>query len=121
MGTQFRSALVVSAVGLVGLSLAVTVKPSAAAAQRPAYPAYKMARTVDGKPDFNGFWQAVSTANWDLEDHPPRPGLAQLGVFGVIPPGQGVVEGGKIPYQPSALAKKKENFEKRWTNDPEAK
>lgn len=113
MRTWIRNASVASGVGL-----ALMVMTSAAAPQGPVS---GVPRTSDGKPDFNGFWQAVSTANWDLEDHPPRPGLAQLGVFGVIPPGQGVVQGGEIPYQPWALAKKKENFENRWTRDPETK
>ena len=37
------------------------------------------------------------------------------------PPGQGVVEGNEIPYQPWALAKKKENYANRATLDPENK
>jgi len=32
-----------------------------------------------------------------------------------------VVEGNEIPYRPSALARQKENFEKRMTADPEIK
>ena len=35
-----------------------------------------------------------------------------------MPPGRGVVEGNEIPYKPEALAQKKENFEKRATEDP---
>ncbi|HLY16391.1 MAG TPA: hypothetical protein VKR61_04170, partial [Bryobacteraceae bacterium] len=54
-------------------------------------------RTADGKPDFSGVWQALNTAAWDIQDH-----SGQLGV----PPGQGVVEGNEIPYQPWAAAKK---------------
>ena len=38
-----------------------------------------------------------------------------------MPPGIGVVEGGPLPYQPAAAAKKKENFEKRLALDPEIK
>ena len=45
-----------------------------------------------------------------------------MGVWGAGPGGQSIVEGGEIPYRPEALAKKKENFEKRMavkvTNDP---
>ena len=84
--------------------------------------AYKFPRTPDGHPDLNGIWQAVNTANWDLQDHSAAPGpVAALGAAGAIPPGQGVVEGGDIPYLPAALAKKKENFTKRFTTDPEIK
>jgi hypothetical protein len=88
------------------------------AAQTPPTPP---AKTADGRPNFNGVWQALNTANWDLEDHTPRAGLPQLGVIGVMPPGQGVVEGGEIPYQPAAAAKKQENFKNRMSEDPEAK
>jgi hypothetical protein len=65
-------------------------------------------RTPDGRPNFNGIWQALTTAAWNIQDH-----HAQLGV----PAGQGVVEGNEIPYQPSALAKKQENFKNRQTAD----
>ena len=38
-----------------------------------------------------------------------------------MPPGAGIVEGGPIPYLPAALAKRKENYDKRATRegDPE--
>jgi hypothetical protein len=78
-------------------------------------------RAWDGRPDLNGVWQAIGTANWDLEDHPARPGHPDLGAVGAMPPGLGVVVGGEIPYQPAALEQKKKNFEKRLTDDPEAK
>jgi len=82
---------------------------------------YVPPRAADGKPDLNGIWQAMNTANWDLEDHPALAGLPQTGAIGAIPPGQGVVEGGEIPYRPEALAKKKENLQRRLTADPEVK
>jgi hypothetical protein len=79
-------------------------------------------RTADGKPDLNGIWQALNTANWDLQDHSARAGQAvALGAVGAVPAGLGVVEGGEIPYLPEAAAKKKENFENRLTADPEIK
>jgi len=81
-----------------------------AAAQTTA-PRGALPRTSDGKPDLNGVWEVLSTAAWDLQDHPAR--LA-------VPAGQGVVEGNEIPYQPWALAKKQENFKNRETADPEA-
>jgi hypothetical protein len=79
-------------------------------------------RTKDGKPDLNGTWQALNTANWDIQDHPARQGpvLALGGAFGV-PAGQGVVEGNEIPYQPWARAKKQENAQNWLTLDPEIK
>jgi hypothetical protein len=84
--------------------------------------AYKAPRTADGKPNLNGIWQALNTANWDLEGHAARPGLVvALGAVGAEPGGIGVVEGGEIPYLPAAKAKKKENFENRLTADPEIK
>jgi len=83
---------------------------------------YKAARTRDGKPNLNGIWQALGTAYWDIEGHAARPGaVAALGAVGAVPAGQGVVEGGEIPYQPWAAAKKKENFKNWLTADPEIK
>ncbi|MGE3510556.1 MAG: hypothetical protein AB7N65_16920 [Vicinamibacterales bacterium] len=54
------------------------------------------------------------------EDHPAGPGVAsaQIGIYGAEPPGLGVVEGGPIPYQPSALARKRANLAKRAVSDP---
>jgi hypothetical protein len=79
-------------------------------------------RTFDGHPDLSGIWQTLSTANWDLQDHPAAPGpFFQLGAVGAVPSGQGVVEGGAIPYKPEALKQKQENFKNRWKDDPEIK
>jgi len=69
-------------------------------------------RASDGKPDLSGIWQVMNTAAWDIEDHG-----ASLGV----PAGQGVVDGGRLPYQPAAEAKRRENFASRRTADPETK
>jgi hypothetical protein len=79
-------------------------------------------RTADGKPDLNGIWQTMGTANWDLEDHSARSGaMVPLGAVGAVPAGRSVVEGGEIPYQPWALAKRKENADNWLTRDPEIK
>jgi len=84
--------------------------------------AYKAPRTADGKPDLNGIWEALNTANWDIQDHAAKMGpVAALGAAFSIPPGRGVVEGNEIPYLPEAAAKKKENAEKWLTSDPEVK
>jgi hypothetical protein len=69
-------------------------------------------RTPDGKPNLQGIWQVLNTAAWDIEDH---------GAAAGIPAGQGVVEGGEIPYQPWALAKKKEHLAQSQTADPLSK
>jgi hypothetical protein len=69
-------------------------------------------RTADGRPDLSGVWQAVTTANWNLQAHAAERD---------VPAGLGVVEGDEIPYQPWAAAKKQENFKNRATADPESK
>ena len=79
------------------------------------------ARTWDDRPDLNGVWQTMSTANWNLEDHPAGPGHPDLGAIGATPPGQGVVVGGEIPYTDEARQQRDENFANRMSNDPEAK
>jgi hypothetical protein len=81
--------------------------PEAAAAQ-PAQ-AKALPRTADGKPNLQGVWQVRNRAAYDLQDHHARLGM---------PPGRGVVEGGEIPYQPWAAAKKQENFANRKEADP---
>ncbi len=73
-----------------------------------AAPEY-LPRTADGKPNFEGIWQASSTAAADLEDH-----AARLNMLA----GRSVVVGDEIPYQPWAAAKKAENFQNRAKADP---
>jgi len=76
---------------------------------------------IAGHPNFNGLWQAMTEANWDILAHGARPGPAQFGALFSEPAGVGIVEGNEIPYQPWAAQKQKENFKNRWTADPEAK
>src|SRR5690606_37227787 len=81
---------------------------------------------IAGKPNLNGLWQALNTANYDLEPHAaraalqmvpgqfspvPAPQVVALGAVGAVPAGMGVVEGDFIPYKPEKLAQKKENQE----------
>jgi hypothetical protein len=83
---------------------------------------YIAPRTKDGRPNLNGVWQALNEANWNIESHSAGPAaLDALGAIGAVPPGQGVVEGGEIPYQPWAVAKRNDNFKARMTADPEIK
>ncbi|MBI4887029.1 MAG: hypothetical protein HY824_08045 [Acidobacteria bacterium] len=82
----------------------IVVTVPAAAQVRPALP-----RTPDGRPNLEGIWQARNRAAYDLEDHPARQGM---------PAGRSVVEGGAIPYQPWAAARKRENVTTRAAADP---
>ena len=109
----------------------VTLSPLTGQTRTPNIP-----RLANGKPDFNGIWQALNSANWDIQAHMARPALAMrpgpvvpvpakeviaLGAVGSIPPGVGIVDGDEIPYRPEALAKKKENQENWLSRDPEIK
>ncbi len=95
---------------------------SAAFSAEAQSPRYRAPRTSDGKPDLNGIWQAVNTANWDLQAHPARlSAVVALGAAFSIPPGLGVVEGGDIPYQLEALKQKEENQAHWMERDPEIK
>ena len=108
-----RRSFVRSTTGLCILALAL-LSPSAAAQVAPGRAGLKAAlpRTTDGKPDLQGIWQVRNRAAVDLQDHQARQGM---------PAGEGVVEGGQIPYQPWAAAKKAENFANRQTLDPLSK
>ncbi|MBH97281.1 MAG: hypothetical protein CMM56_02390 [Rhodospirillaceae bacterium] len=74
--------------------------------------AHEIPRMKDGRPDLRGIWQTISSAVWNIEDHP-----AELG----IPAGHGNIDTGKLPYREDAIQKRKENFSNRLTEDPEAK
>ena len=101
----------VGAVVLAGLM-------SAAQAQQPARPA-----TIAGHPNFNGIWQALNTANWNLEAHSAEAldNFWGLGAIGAIPAGKSVVRGGTIPYLPAALEQRNKNRANWPTVDPEAR
>lgn len=91
---------------------------------------------VNGKPDMNGIWQTINTANWDIQAHSAKPALAMrpgpvvpvpakevlaFGAVGAVPAGLGVVDGNELPYLPEALKKKEENQANWLTRDPEIK
>ena len=119
---------------MVTLLIALTAtysSPSRAIAQPSAIP-----RTAAGKPDMNGIWQVMNSANYDVEPHNARAALAMrpgpvipvparevvaFGAVGSVPSGIGVVVGGEIPYTSEGLAKKKENQANWLTRDPEIK
>jgi len=117
MRNRLRGAGFASATAVLITALLLGVIPTAGVAQ-----VNKAQRTADGKPDLSGIWQALNTANWDIQEHASRPGqVVALGAAGAVPAGLSVVEGNEIPYLPAAAAKKKENFENRLTADPEVK
>lgn len=113
-----RRRFLVAAIGAVGVAIVARAGvPVAAQGAAGVFP-----RTKDGKPNFNGIWQVMNTANWDVQAHEARRGpVVALGAAFSVPPGAGVVEGNEIPYQPAAAAKKKDNGENWLTRDPEIK
>src|ERR1700752_3309124 len=74
----------------------------AARGQAPVARVTGVPRMPDGKPNLTGLWQALGTAYWDIRDHSAQAGpFFQLGATGAMPAGQGIVEGGDIPYKPA--------------------
>jgi hypothetical protein len=79
-------------------------------------------RTADGNPDFGGIWQAISSANFDIEPHAADFGpIVENGAIGAIPAGLGIVVGGEIPYTAAARAQQQANKENWLENDPVVK
>ena len=118
---------------LIAASAVVMAAASMTAAAQSTQGA-RIPRLPDGKPNLNGIWQALNTANYDLEPHAaraamamvpgqfvpvPAPKVVALGAVGSVPAGLGVVEGGTIPYKPEALEQKKKNQENWLDEDPE--
>src|SRR5207247_4602868 len=116
MQNRLGGGLIAIAAIAAGAVFSPSMSPSAAQTR-----AFTVPRTADGKPDLNGIWQGHKTADWDLQAHAAQAGRPDLGAIGAVPPGLSVVEGNEIPYRLAALARKKENFEKRLTADPEIK
>lgn len=75
------------------------------------------------RPDFNGIWQAMNTANWNLEAHSATQleEFWDMGAIAAIPAGPSVVRGGAIPYLPEALEQREVNRDSWPQSDPEAK
>jgi hypothetical protein len=101
---------------------AFTISAQQRAPATPAAPApYRAPRTGDNRPNFNGIWQALNEANWNIEAHASDFGtVPALGAVNAVPPGAGIVEG-TIPYKPDALKQRNENYKKRMELDPEVK
>src|SRR5437899_3012380 len=109
-------------ISVIAVAVAISVFSLAAISGSGQSAAYRAPRTGDGKPNLNGIWQALNTADWDLQGHAAAKGpVSSLGAAFSLPPGLGVVDGDEIPYLPAAAAKKKEN-QANWVKlDPEVK
>ena len=97
---------------VVGALTAAAIAPFSWAPLTAQTPTYTAPRTAAGHPDLQGIWRAWNLAKYDLEDHGAKPG---------VPAGRGFVvdpADGKIPYQPWALEKRKQNLEKIRETDP---
>ena len=97
--------------------LAVVLAPVGAMAQAQT----DRPEQIDGKPNFNGIWQALNSANWNLEAHSASAldDFWQLGSLAAIPAGQSVVVEGSIPYLPEALEQREQNQAGWPDSDPE--
>ena len=127
---------VLAAIAIAASAVAITTFGT-----RTSREAVHSGRMPDGHPNFNGVWQALNEANWDLQAHEARPGavtqpgvypyeyarvpaapVLALGAAGGVPASLGVVEGdGQIPYTAEAAAKKRDNAEHWIDRDPELK
>jgi hypothetical protein len=119
-------------VGAFGALLLLALAPLASAAQDAA----DVPRTPTGRPDFNGIWEALGNAHYNIEPHAARAGLQMqpgpvvpvpatevvlMGTLASVPSHWGVVDGGTIPYLPQALERRNDNAENWVTSDPEIK
>ena len=80
-------------------------------------------QTLDGRPNLNGIWKAINTANWNLEAHSAEAldKFWEMGAIAAIPAGKSMLKGGgKIPYLPDALEKREQNRANWPQADPEA-
>ena len=87
-------------------------------AQAPPAAGQAIPRTPDGKPDLSGVWQALNSAAWDIQDHhaqafpwPPA----------TVRHARRRASSKATRSRTSLGGRKRENYEKRATADPEAK
>src|SRR2546427_6318906 len=118
MGNPLKFTLIV----LFAVTTAAAQTPAGQTALGPNQLQTQIRRLPNGKPDLSGIGHALNTANWARDGQGGGPSLVlELGAIGATPPGLGVVEGGKIPYQEWAAKKKQENYKNRLKLDPELK
>jgi hypothetical protein len=100
MGNRFVAAALIG-FALVAMGLAtVSAQPGGIGPER-----------ISGHPNLSGVWQAMNTANWNLEAHSAEAldEFWKLGSLASIPAGKSVVVGGTIPYNEAGLAQRAEN------------
>jgi hypothetical protein len=110
----YKKIALAATVAAAALASAPSIAQQSGAAARPA--------RIAGQPNINGVWQAMNSANWNLEAHSATKldEFWALGSLAAIPAGQSVVDGdGKIPYKPEALAKRDEHRAGWPKSDPE--
>src|SRR2546430_14388633 len=73
MRSSFTKIILASGLAAV-LCLAITPAISQQTPANGQFPPYRPPRMADGHPDLNGIWQALVSANWDLQDHEAQPG-----------------------------------------------
>lgn len=100
---------------VIFLTLGISVQSHAQLSEIP--------RTPDGKPDFSGIWQAVTSAHWDIEPHIAAYGEVpeRFGALSAVPAGLGIVEGRVIPYTEVARRQRDENKANALKRDPLAR
>ncbi|MGZ3273641.1 MAG: hypothetical protein ACXU82_08115 [Caulobacteraceae bacterium] len=136
---MIRMGLALALAGAITATQAQAQTPAKVTPTRPPPTAarYKAPRGPDKvHPDLNGVWQVLNTASWDIEPHAARAALQMrpgpvvpvpakevlaLGAVGSVPAGEGVVEGGMIPYTPEAKKMRDENRADYLKRDPEVK
>ena len=126
----FGSSPLAALTRVLTISCACLMAPVSALAQ-------DIPRLPDGRPDFNGIWQVMNEANWDLEPHIARHSVMmregpinpvpaaetlEAGAVLSVPGSMGViVGGGQIPYNEQARRVKESNAANWITRDPEVK
>ena len=133
MRNWFNGSIVAAVLATAAVSAVISLSVARGQGQ-----AARPARTPNGQPNFNGVWQALNEAHWDLQSHEARAGMVTqkgvydyeyarvpaapvvaLGAAAGVPGSLGVVQGdGQIPYRPEAAAIKKENSENWIDRDP---
>ncbi len=90
----------VAAAALLGIALVAEAQPGGMGPDE-----------IAGHPNLSGVWQAMNTANWNLEAHSAEAldEFWELGSLASIPAGRSVVVEGEIPYNAEGMAQREAN------------